>query len=110
MKRLSYFAWFVAGFNLLTIVGGAVVRATESGAGCGRSWPLCQGTVVSGAEEARRLTELTHRSMSVVAALLVAVLVVLVFRKFGKGTQTVEPFSGLESPSSWSHCSGLGWS
>jgi cytochrome c oxidase assembly protein subunit 15 len=88
MKRLSYFAWFVAGFNLLTIVGGAVVRATESGAGCGRSWPLCQGTVVSGAEEARRLTELTHRSMSVVAALLVAVLVVLVFRKFGKGTQT----------------------
>lgn len=88
MKRLSYFAWFVAGFNLLTIVGGAVVRATGSGAGCGRSWPLCQGTVVSGSEAVHRLTELTHRSMSLVASLLVAVLVVLVFKKFGKGTQT----------------------
>jgi cytochrome c oxidase assembly protein subunit 15 len=88
MKRLSYFAWFVTGFNLLTIVGGAVVRATESGAGCGRSWPLCQGTVVSGAQSTHRLTELTHRSMSVAAALLVAALVVLVFRRCAKGTQT----------------------
>ena len=87
MKRLAMFAWFVTAFNLLTIVSGAVVRATESGAGCGRQWPLCQGTVESGAATAHRLTELTHRGLSVSAALLVAVLVLLVFRAYPKGTQ-----------------------
>jgi heme A synthase len=87
MKRLAKFAWFVAGFNLLTIVSGAVVRATESGAGCGRQWPLCQGTIESGADSVHRLTELTHRSLSASAAILVAVLALAVFRAFPKGTQ-----------------------
>lgn len=29
---------------LLVLVGGALVTKTESGLGCGRSWPLCNGS------------------------------------------------------------------
>ena len=33
------FAWVTLAFNVVVILMGAIVRATGSGAGCGRSWP-----------------------------------------------------------------------
>ncbi len=45
-QRLSRFAWFVLCYNVLVVLWGAYVRATGSGAGCGRHWPLCNGEVV----------------------------------------------------------------
>ncbi len=67
------------GFTLVVILMGAVVRATGSGAGCGRSWPACQGEIVPPLEGATAV-EFAHRGVSGVALLLVAVLVVWVFR------------------------------
>jgi heme A synthase len=74
----------VLGWNLLTILGGAVVRATGSGAGCGRSWPTCQGTIVPRLEGATAV-EFTHRAVSGLALLSVIALAVAVFRAFPKG-------------------------
>jgi len=84
MPRLRTFAWTVLGWNILTILGGALVRATGSGAGCGRSWPTCQGTIVPRLEGATAI-EFIHRAVSGLALLSVIGLAVAVFRAFPKG-------------------------
>lgn len=84
MTRLSRFAWFVIGFNVVVILLGALVRATGSGAGCGSSWPTCQGTLVPEMEGATAI-EFTHRAMSGVALVLVFALAILVWRSVPRG-------------------------
>src|SRR5690606_30637340 len=56
------FAWVTLAFNVVVILMGAIVRATGSGAGCGRSWPSCQGQVVPELEGATAI-EFAHRAV-----------------------------------------------
>ena len=79
MTRLVRFAWFVIGWNVLTILLGALVRATHSGAGCGRSWPTCRGALLPELGGATTI-EFTHRIASGVALGLVGSLVIVVWR------------------------------
>ena len=79
-RRFSVYAWAVLGFNLLVILWGAYVRASGSGAGCGSHWPLCNGEVVPRTPGAKTLIELTHRTTSGVALLLVFALLFWAFR------------------------------
>ena len=72
-------AWITLIWNLATILLGALVRATGSGAGCGASWPSCDGKLVPELSGARAI-EFSHRAATGVALLLVAWLVVRVFR------------------------------
>lgn len=83
VTRLARFAWFVLAFNIGVILLGALVRATESGAGCGRSWPTCQGELIPDLSGATAI-EFTHRAASGVALVLVLVLAVLVWKRFSK--------------------------
>ena len=83
MTRLVRFSWIVIGWNVLTILAGALVRATHSGAGCGRSWPTCQGELLPELRGAT-VVEFAHRVASGIALLLVAALLVLVWRSFGR--------------------------
>lgn len=78
MKR---FAWGVLAYNLLVIAWGAFVRATGSGAGCGRHWPLCNGEVVPRPKSIETIIEATHRGTSGIAMILVFALAVMVFRR-----------------------------
>jgi heme A synthase len=66
------------------ILLGALVRATGSGAGCGRSWPTCEGQIVPRMEGATAI-EFTHRAASGLALLLVVALAVLVWRATDRG-------------------------
>ncbi|HUG32970.1 MAG TPA: COX15/CtaA family protein [Acidimicrobiia bacterium] len=84
MANLVRYAWFVLFFNVVVIVLGALVRATGSGAGCGRSWPTCDGRVIPEMEGATAI-EFTHRGVSGIALLLVFALAVLTFRKTSPG-------------------------
>ncbi len=78
---LVAYAWFTLGWTLLTIVLGAVVRATSSGDGCGASWPSCHGAfIVSSTSDTARIIEFTHRSVSGLDLLFVAGLLVAVLR------------------------------
>ncbi|HUZ47659.1 MAG TPA: COX15/CtaA family protein [Terriglobia bacterium] len=85
MKRFARFAWLVLAYNLAVILWGAIVRATGSGAGCGEHWPLCEGQVIPHAHAIATLIEFAHRASSGVDIVLVAVLVFMVFRRFGRG-------------------------
>lgn len=84
MRALRNFAVATLGVNVVVILLGALVRATGSGAGCGRSWPSCKGTIVPELEGATAI-EFTHRAASGVALLMVAALVWLVFRATARG-------------------------
>jgi heme A synthase len=74
----------VLAFSVGVIALGALVRATRSGAGCGRSWPTCQGELVPALEGATAI-EFTHRAASGIALLLVIALALAVFRSTAKG-------------------------
>jgi len=84
VTRLARFAWFTLGFNVVVILMGALVRSTGSGAGCGRSWPVCQGEVLPPLEGATRI-EFAHRSASGIALALVVTLALLVWRQVPAG-------------------------
>jgi cytochrome c oxidase assembly protein subunit 15/protoheme IX farnesyltransferase len=84
MSRLRPFAIATLAMNVVVILLGALVRATGSGAGCGRSWPSCKGILVPELEGATAI-EFTHRATSGIALVMVAVLVILVFRRGERG-------------------------
>lgn len=77
---LTRSAWVVLIFNVGVIALGALVRATGSGAGCGRSWPTCQGQLVPPLQGATAF-EFAHRAASGIALVLVFALAVMVFRR-----------------------------
>lgn len=79
------FAWGVLGYNLLVIAWGAYVRASGSGAGCGRHWPLCNGEVVPAPQSVATIVEATHRATSGLALIAVVVMMVWALRTLPKG-------------------------
>jgi heme A synthase len=83
---LRRFAWATLVFNLIVILLGANVRATGSGAGCGASWPTCEGRLIPSDASVATWTEFTHRAASGVALVAVFVLAAWVFRSFDKGS------------------------
>ncbi|HSB18890.1 MAG TPA: COX15/CtaA family protein [Anaeromyxobacteraceae bacterium] len=85
MKALRRFAWSVVGFNVAVIAWGAFVRATGSGAGCGRHWPTCKGEVIPRAPALETAIEFTHRATSGLSLLLVIALVVWTRRALPRG-------------------------
>ncbi|MGD8406855.1 MAG: COX15/CtaA family protein [Anaerolineales bacterium] len=80
LKNFAPFTWGVLGWNLIVILWGAYVRATGSGAGCGRHWPLCDGRVVPQAPDVAMSIEFTHRMLSGGALVLIAIMVIWGFR------------------------------
>ena len=84
-SRLTKFAWTVLAYNLLVIVWGAFVRASGSGAGCGRHWPLCNGEVVPSAKSVATVIEASHRVTSGIALAAVVVLMVWTLRAMPRG-------------------------
>ncbi|MGF1667633.1 MAG: heme A synthase [Acidimicrobiia bacterium] len=81
---LRRFARVTLGWTVFVVLGGALVRSTGSGAGCGRSWPTCQGSVLPELRGATAI-EFGHRAVSGVALILVAALIWRIFRAYGKG-------------------------
>lgn len=77
-------AWTALVWNLIVILLGALVRATGSGAGCGASWPTCEGVILPELEGATAI-EFTHRASSGIALLLLAWLIVRIFRTNHRG-------------------------
>ena len=77
-------AWIALIWNVITILLGALVRATGSGAGCGASWPTCDGVIVPELSGARAI-EFSHRAATGVALVLIGWLLIRVFRTEAKG-------------------------
>ena len=65
--------------SILSILAGAIVRATGSGDGCGASWPTCNGRVIPSLETSSEIIEFSHRSIS--GVLLIVTLLLFVKSK-----------------------------
>jgi heme A synthase len=85
LNRFANFVWGILGLNLLVILGGAFVRATGSGAGCGSHWPTCQGEVIPWGLQTETLIEFTHRLTSGLALIGVIVLLIGAYRSYDQG-------------------------
>ena len=84
-KKIVRLAWSVLGYNVAVVLWGAFVRATGSGAGCGRHWPLCNGEVVPQPKSIATVIEATHRATSGIAVIAVLVLLVATLVGLPKG-------------------------
>lgn len=84
-SKLRRFAWGVLAYNLLVIAWGAYVRASGSGAGCGRHWPLCNGELVPRAESAKMVVEASHRVSAGLAMIAVIALMIWTLRVVPRG-------------------------
>jgi len=83
--KFARFAWITLAYTVAVVLWGAIVRATGSGAGCGESWPLCNGRLVFGTPALAKIIELTHRSSSGIDGILIVVMAIWAFRVFPKG-------------------------
>lgn len=77
-RRLAAVAWIAVVTMFAVVMAGALVSATGSGEGCGRSWPLCG----SSTWDVAAVIEFSHRVVSGLAAVAVLLLVVLVLRRW----------------------------
>ncbi|MFO0759734.1 MAG: COX15/CtaA family protein [Byssovorax sp.] len=81
--RFRTLAWTTLAVTVLVVLWGALVRATDSGDGCGSNWPTCHGEVFHRPKTLQTLIELTHRvSSGGVLGVLILVEVVWAFRAF----------------------------
>ncbi|MGB9358668.1 MAG: COX15/CtaA family protein [Acidimicrobiia bacterium] len=84
-NRYRVLAWSVLAFNVFVILGGAIVRATESGDGCGASWPACTDRIFPSNPAVETVIEFTHRITSALAILGVLALYLLARRLYDQG-------------------------
>lgn len=68
---------------LLILLGGALVTKTDSGDGCGKSWPLCEGQFIPTNISFELVIELSHRMVSGIVGIAVVLLAVLSWRHLG---------------------------
>lgn len=89
MRAFATYTWTVLAANEAVVLWGAYVRATGSGAGCGRHWPLCNGEIVPRNPSTERLIEFTHRASSGLALVLTVGLLFWAWRAFPRASGSV---------------------
>lgn len=80
LKSLSVVSTIGMVFILL---GGALVTKTGSGAGCGSSWPLCNGQLIPSNITPELIIEYSHRLVSSIMGITVLALGILAWKFIG---------------------------
>ncbi|MFJ7730079.1 heme A synthase [Neobacillus sp. NPDC097160] len=73
---------------IFILIGGALVTKTDSGMGCGRSWPLCNGKFLPLEITPELIIELAHRLVSGVGGIMVLALSVWSWKAIGHIRET----------------------
>jgi heme a synthase len=66
---------------ILILIGG-YVTTTNSGLGCGESWPLCSGAVLPALNNSAQLIEFSHRIFNFVVAVFVVGTAILAWTRY----------------------------
>ncbi|PJN87021.1 COX15/CtaA family protein [Bacillus sp. mrc49] len=82
-SSLKWFAVLTTIVMLFILLGGALVTKTDSGMGCGRSWPLCNGQLIPDKITLELVIELSHRLVSGAGGFLVLLLSYMSWREIG---------------------------
>ncbi len=95
MQRFIKWLAVITSLDLLgVLLGGALVTKTDSGQGCGKSWPLCNGELVPSNLSMETIIELSHRLTSGSAGILVTLLCILSW-KYYKHVRETKPLAIL---------------
>ncbi|MHC0037305.1 COX15/CtaA family protein [Pseudoneobacillus sp. C159] len=87
-RALKWFAVLTTIGMLFILLGGALVTKTNSGMGCGRSWPLCNGELIPTEITIELVIELAHRVVSGVVGFMVLILSVWTWKSIGHIRET----------------------
>jgi cytochrome c oxidase assembly protein subunit 15 len=79
LRGVQAWAWATLSFFVIVVLEGAVVRATSSGAGCGKNWPLCNGQVLPHHPQLATIIEFTHRSLTGISTVMFTALIAWTF-------------------------------
>jgi heme a synthase len=67
---------------IIVLLQGALVTKTESGQGCGDSWPLCHGQVIPETiNTLETIIEYSHRAVSAILGIMVIILAIWMWKK-----------------------------
>lgn len=86
MQQSKYMKWFAVAATvgmLLILLGGALVTKTDSGMGCGRNWPDCNGSLIPKEITKEVFIEFSHRVVTGSVSFLILILSVWSWRKLG---------------------------
>jgi heme a synthase len=82
LKRAYQIYSIITSFGmLLVLLMGAVVTKTDSGEGCGNSWPLCYGELLPSQPKLETIIEVSHRYVSAWLGILVIILAIWAWRR-----------------------------
>ncbi|TKC18527.1 COX15/CtaA family protein [Robertmurraya kyonggiensis] len=87
-RSLKWFAVLTTIGMLFILIGGALVTKTESGMGCGRSWPLCNGELIPTNITVELVIELAHRVVSGAVGFMVLILSFWAWKSIGHIRET----------------------
>ncbi|MBM4764067.1 heme A synthase [Bacillus sp. B15-48] len=89
MKRsLKWLAVLTTIGMVFVLLGGALVTKTDSGLGCGNSWPLCNGELIPTNITTELVIELAHRLVSGALGIMVLVLAIWSWKAIGHIRET----------------------
>jgi cytochrome c oxidase assembly protein subunit 15 len=94
LSGFAKYAWFTLLYNVVVILWGVFLRASHSGDGCGQHWLTCQGEVVPSAPQLKTIIEFSHRVSTAIAGIVVLVLVIWAFRRFGLKNRITQVATG----------------
>ena len=91
LRYNKYLKWFAVASTigmLLILLGGALVTKTDSGMGCGRHWPGCNGQLIPDEITAEVLIEFSHRLVTGAVGIFIVILAVWSWKTMGHVRET----------------------
>ena len=90
-RRLSIASLFA---TLILVAIGGLVRATQSGLGCGDDWPHCNGRLAPALETRAEIIEFSHRFVAMIVGFMVLGLAILAWRHYRDNPRILRPTLG----------------
>lgn len=78
--KLKIFGVITSIGMLIVLLQGALVTKTESGDGCGATWPFCLGKILPPSPTTETIIEYSHRAVSGLVGLMIIVFSILAWR------------------------------
>ncbi|ARF15209.1 heme A synthase [Sporosarcina sp. P12(2017)] len=91
LRYNRYLKWFGVASTigmLAILLGGALVTKTDSGMGCGRHWPGCNGQLIPDVITAEVLIEFSHRLVTGSVGIFIVILAVWSWKALGHVRET----------------------
>ncbi|KXH79865.1 heme A synthase [Sporosarcina sp. HYO08] len=91
MQYNKFLKWFAVASTigmLLILLGGALVTKTDSGLGCGRHWPGCNGNLIPDEITPEVLIEFSHRLVTGAVGIFILVLSIWSWKAIGHIRET----------------------